>query len=110
MKTTKKSTSRWSVIWKTLAAVLMLLFIVLGCIRLYYVISSWHYHRTDGFTQSLSDEPNVEVMYRYYYHDYRVYDVETGDVELRSFSSFLFSTAISCLISLTLPLSSNRIL
>ena len=54
MKTTKKSTSRWSVIWKTLAAVLMLLFIVLGCIRLYYVISSWHYHRSDGFTQSLS--------------------------------------------------------
>ena len=79
MKTTKKSTSRWSVIWKTLAAVLMLLFIVLGCIRLYYVISSWHYHRSDGFTQSLSDEPNVEVMYRYYYHDYRVYDVETGE-------------------------------
>lgn len=36
MTTTKKSTSRWSVIWKTLAAVLMLLFIVLGCIRLYY--------------------------------------------------------------------------
>ena len=60
MKTTKKSTSRWSVIWKTLAAVLMLLFIVLGCIRLYYVISSWHYHRSDGFTQSLSFLSSLE--------------------------------------------------
>ena len=59
MKTTKKSTSRWSVIWKTLAAVLMLLFIGLGCIRWYYVMSAWHDHRSDGFTQGLSDEPKV---------------------------------------------------
>ena len=77
--TTKKPSSRWSVIWKTLVAVLLLLFILLGSIRLYYWITSWYNCLTAGDTQSLTDERNVEVKYRYHYCDYRVYDAETGE-------------------------------
>lgn len=77
--TTKKPSSRWSVIWKTLVAVLMLLIILLGSIRLYNCISSWYYRLTREYPQSLSNELNVEVRYRYYYCDCRVYDVETGE-------------------------------